>query len=85
MFRLLIVAIEKLRRKSEEGKVKEEDKEGSDEADKAPEQGVHKELEHLNFLGWKYSARMKAYIRFMSKIHDFIINVRKGQKALHEK
>ena len=65
----------------QKGEVAERDKECNDQADKAADKGVVDEQGPLSYMGWKYVARMKAYTRFMGRIHQFIIKVRKGQKA----
>lgn len=38
------------------------------------------EQKNLNYMGWKYAARLKAYTRLMEKVHNFIVDVRKAQK-----
>ena len=69
----------------EDGRVKQADREGNDQSDKAADLGVTEGQEEVNYLGWKYAARLKAYTRMMTKIHEFIIKVRKKQKELIEK
>ena len=66
-----------------EGKVREEDREGNRQSDRAADRGVTEEQEEVEFLGWKYAARQNAYVRLMARIHEFIIKVRKGQKKKH--
>ena len=67
-----------------EGKVREEDRDGNHQSDRAADRGVTEEQEEVEYLDWKYAARQKAYIRLMAKIHEFIINVRKGQNKKKE-
>ena len=66
----------------DEGKVKEEDKEGNHQSDTAADRGGVEEQQNLNVLGWKYAARLKAYRRFMEQVHNFIIKVRKKAKHI---
>ena len=61
----------------DEGEVREADKEADHQSDRAADKGVVEEQQQLNWLGWKYAARLRAYARFMEKVHDFIIKVTK--------
>ena len=68
----------------QDGEVVPEDKEGNDEADATAEKGVRTEQEDLNYMRWKYAARMKAYTRVMTQVHNFIIEVRKVHNKMME-
>ena len=67
-----------------EGKVREVDREGNHQSDRAAELGITEEQKEVDHLGWKYAARQKAYGRLMARVHEFIIKVRKGQKEKKE-
>ena len=69
----------------DKGEVREVDKEANHQSDRAADKGVVEEQQQLNWLGWKYAARLKAYTRFMEKVHTLIIKVKKGHKEMLQK
>ena len=68
-----------------EGKVREEDKEGNDKADKAADKGAEETDNIAAAIGFVYARRHKLYKKLMTRIQTFIIKVKKAQKERRER